>query len=64
MKSNFVSVKLVVLCTTLCVVTRVVIWQISVEFAGELHDFLTTDVIRWFPDLKSDVKVGGEVFGA
>jgi len=28
-----------------------------VEFAGELHDFLTTDVVRWFPDLKSEIQV-------
>lgn len=29
----------------------------SVEFAGELHDFVTKDVLRWFPDLHSHVTV-------
>jgi NADH dehydrogenase FAD-containing subunit len=29
----------------------------SVEFAGELHDFVKKDVLRWFPDLHSHVTV-------
>ena len=30
---------------------------ISVEFAGELRDFLTKDVARWYGDLSKDVRV-------
>jgi NADH dehydrogenase FAD-containing subunit len=29
----------------------------SVEFAGELYDFVNKDVLRWFPDLHSHVTV-------
>lgn len=27
----------------------------SIEYAAELHDFLTTDVKRWYPDLQHKV---------
>lgn len=27
------------------------------EFAGELHDFVKKDVVRWYPDLHSHVSV-------
>ena len=27
----------------------------SVEYAAELHDFLTNDVKRWYPDLQDKV---------
>lgn len=30
---------------------------ISVEFAGELHSFVSKDVSRWYPELKDLVKV-------
>ena len=38
------------------------------EFAGELYDFVTKDVLRWFPDLRSHVTVsvveaGGHLLG-
>ena len=29
----------------------------SIEFAGELYDFITKDVIRWYPDLKGATRV-------
>ncbi|CAM9266290.1 unnamed protein product [Scytosiphon promiscuus] len=29
----------------------------SIEYAAELHDFLTTDVKRWYPDLQHKVSV-------
>lgn len=29
----------------------------SVEFAGELYDFVTKDVSRWYPDLHSHISV-------
>jgi NADH dehydrogenase FAD-containing subunit len=29
----------------------------SVEFAAELHDFITHDVVRWYPDLKGAARV-------
>ena len=30
---------------------------INVEFAGELHSFLTQDVAKWYPEFKDHVKV-------
>jgi NADH dehydrogenase/NADH:ubiquinone reductase (non-electrogenic) len=29
----------------------------SCEFVGELHDFVTEDVSRWYPDLKEHIKI-------
>lgn len=29
----------------------------SIEFAGELHDFITKDIIRWYPDLRGATRV-------
>jgi len=29
----------------------------SVEFVGELHDFLFTDIATWYPDLTKEVKI-------
>jgi NADH:ubiquinone reductase (non-electrogenic) len=30
---------------------------INIEFASELHDFLTEDVSKWYPDLKGHIRV-------
>jgi NADH dehydrogenase FAD-containing subunit len=30
---------------------------INIEFAAELHDFLTEDVSKWYPDLKHQIRV-------
>lgn len=30
---------------------------INIEFASELHDFLTEDVSKWYPDLKNYIRV-------
>ena len=29
----------------------------SIEFAGELYDFVKNDILRWYPDLQGVVKV-------
>uniref|UniRef100_A0A7S3YYD9 FAD/NAD(P)-binding domain-containing protein n=1 Tax=Lotharella globosa TaxID=91324 RepID=A0A7S3YYD9_9EUKA len=41
----------------------------SCEFTGELHDFITEDCTRWFPDLKNDIRItlveaGGGLLGS
>ena len=33
-------------------------FSISVEFAGELHDFIKEDIVKWYPDLvQNNVKI-------
>ena len=29
----------------------------SCEFTGELHDFVTSDVSKWYPELKDHIKI-------